>query len=189
MELNWVSLNLSVSKLMVATKTWSGQTLDREMETRKNRKYSGRPREDCLSSPQKVTIPPHSKTTLIAFSKPIQGEIPFTAIYELFPTGSKKTNSARILEKILRHYGMDQKMEKTRRGTLLVHYKGTIHLDFGHEIDVDIQSVKLGKAPPKLFLLELSCARSLKRWKWNQCQVCCYFYLNPVKLILCNVSS
>ena len=108
-------------------------------------------RRELFEFSQKVTIPPYSKTTLVAFSKPIKGNIPFTAIYELFPTGSKESNTASILENTLRHYGMDQKMVETIRGTLLVHYDGTMHVDAGHEVDVDIQSVKLVTAPPELF--------------------------------------
>ena len=109
-------------------------------------------RRELFEFAQEVQIPPYSKTTLIAYSKPIQGNIPFTAIYELFPTGNQESNNAKILEASLKKYGMDQKMERTDRGTLLVHYEGTMHVDAGHEVDVDIQSVKLGNAPPELFL-------------------------------------
>ena len=128
------------------TNTDSGNSNYGELEI-----YRTTARRELFEFSQKVTIPPYSKTTLVAFSKPIKGNIPFTAIYELFPTGSKESNTARVLEDTLRHYDMDQKMEKTSRGTLLVHYEGTMHVDAGHEVDVDIQSVKLGTAPPEVF--------------------------------------
>lgn len=92
---------------------------------------------------QDVDISPFSKTKLVAFSKPVEGDIPFTAIYELFPTGSKDSHSAYVLEKTLKKYGMDKKVVKTNKGTLLVHYERTIHVDGGHKIDIDIQTTKL----------------------------------------------
>ena len=54
--------------------------------------------------------------------------------------------------KILKHYGLDKEMEMTDRGTILVHYDGTMYVNAGHTVDVDIQTVKLGTAPSKLFL-------------------------------------
>ena len=132
-------------------KTWtnseSGNSNSEDIEI-----FRATARRELFEFAQEVQIPPYSKTTLIAYSKPIQGDIPFTAIYELFPTGNQESNNAKILEASLKKYGMDQKMEKTDRGTLLVHYEGTMHVDAGHEVDVDIQSVKLGNAPPELFL-------------------------------------
>lgn len=47
---------------------------------------------------------------------------------------------------------MDQEVERTDRGTLPIHHDGTIHVDPGHEVDVDIQSTKLGTAPLELFV-------------------------------------
>ena len=106
-------------------------------------------RRELFEFSQKVTVPPFSKTTLIAFSKPIQGEVSFTATYELSPTGN---TNVRVLEATLKKYGMDKKLERTDRGTLLVHYEGSMHIDAGHQVDVDIQTVKLGTAPAELFL-------------------------------------
>lgn len=129
------------------TTTESGNANSHEQEI-----FRTTARRELFEFSQKVTIPPYSKTTLVAFSKPIKGNVPFTAIYELFPSGSKSSNNADILEATLKKYGMEQKMERTPRGTLLVHYEGTMDVDAGHEVDVDIQSTRLGTAPPELFI-------------------------------------
>lgn len=104
--------------------------------------YQASARRELFEFSQKVKIPPFSKSTLIAFSKPIKGNIPFTAIYELFPTGN---NNVHVLESTMKHYGMDREVERTNHGTLLVHYDGIMFVDVGHEVDVDIKTVKLGK--------------------------------------------
>lgn len=57
-----------------------------------------------------------------------------------------------MLEGTLKKYAIDKKVEKTDRGTLLFHYEGSMHIDAGHQMDVDIQTVKFGTAPAELFL-------------------------------------
>lgn len=126
------------------TNTESGNSNSEDIEI-----FRATARRELFKFAQEVQIPPYSKTTLVAYSKPIQGNIPFTAIYEFFPNGN---HNVKILEASWKKYGMDQKMEKTDRGTLLVHYGRSMHIDAGHEVDVDIKSVKLGEAPPELFL-------------------------------------
>lgn len=91
---------------------------------------------------QEVELPPLSITTLTAFSRPLKGDIPFTAVYKLTPKGTSVT-TVEILERTLKEYGLDRKMEKTAKGTLLVHFDGKMHVDIGHKIDVNIQSVSL----------------------------------------------
>lgn len=88
---------------------------------------------------QDVYVPPFSKTILTALSKPIRGDIPITAVYELTPVGVSRD----ILLKTLRKYGLDKNVEPTTNGTLLVTLTGFIKADGGHEVDVDIQTVQL----------------------------------------------
>lgn len=129
------------------TNTESGNANSKDIEI-----FRATARREFFEFAQEVQIPPYSKTTLIAYSKPIQGNIPFTAIYELFPTGNQGSNNATVLEASLKKYGMHQKMERTDRGTLLVHYEGTMYVDVGHKVYFEIQSVKLEKVPLELFL-------------------------------------
>lgn len=88
---------------------------------------------------QDVYVPPFSKTILTALSKPVRGDIPFRAVYELTPVGVSQD----ILLKTLRKYGLDKNVEPTTNGTLLVTLNGFIKADGGHEVDVDIQTVQL----------------------------------------------
>lgn len=77
---------------------------------------------------------------MIAFSEPGQGEIPFTAVYELFPSG--------MLEIFLKKYGMVEEIGRTNRGTLLVSFDDRVNVDAGNEINVDIPRVKLDTSTP-----------------------------------------
>lgn len=98
-------------------------------------------RRERFKFSQEITIPAFSKSTVIAFSKPIRGKVPFTAVYELFPSG---THDVTTLEKALKKYGLNEKLVRLDQKTLLVSYDGLMDIDAGHEIDVDIQTVKLG---------------------------------------------
>ena len=65
---------------------------------------------------------------------------------------SLSSRSTSALMKILKHYGLDNEMEMTDRGTILVHYDGTMYVNTVHAVDVDIQAVKLRTAASELFL-------------------------------------
>lgn len=90
---------------------------------------------------QEISLPPFSETTLTAFSKPIQGSVPFTAIYEL-QTPETSSAAVDILEKGLKKYGLDR-TDRTSRGTVLVHFEGSMVVNAGHDDHVEIKSIPI----------------------------------------------
>lgn len=117
---------------------WNTKTT-RESKFQETEIFRTSSKRNLFEFSQDVQVPPFSKTTLTASSKPIDGEIPFTALYELTPKGVTQD----ILFKTLQKYGLDKNVEKTNNGTLLVTMSGFINADGGNEIDVDVQTVKL----------------------------------------------
>lgn len=97
-------------------------------------------RRELFEFNQEVTIPPFSKSMLVAFSRPIQGNIPFKAIYELFPSGGHNVD---MLENTFKKYGIKEKMDRTNHGSLLVSFDGIIDVDARHEIESDLKTTKL----------------------------------------------
>lgn len=87
-----------------------------------------------------LTVPPFSHMLVSAWGMPLQGEIPFTAVYELSPTGN---HSPEVLEKTLKMYGMEEKIEKTNHGTLLVSYDGFMEIDAGHKVNVSLTIIEM----------------------------------------------
>ena len=100
-------------------------------------------RRELFEFSQKIKIPAFSKTTITAFSKPVRGEIPITVIYAVT---SMDKETPQTVRKLLLEKGMKQKMVATNQGQLLLYYDGTMNLDVGHEVDVDIQTHKLDGA-------------------------------------------
>ena len=89
---------------------------------------------------QKIINPPFSKTIPQAYSKPIRGNIPVNIVYELTPQDGTQVS---VIEESLKEKGFDQKMEQSDHGTLLAHFDGNVLVNIGHDVDIEIQTIKL----------------------------------------------
>lgn len=96
-----------------------------------------------------ITIPANSITTVTATSSPFRGQIPYTMTYELTPPA----NMGGALKRGLEYYKFGDRLEKTDRGSVLVHFNGAMVVDSGYEIVVDVTAVPVHE-PESGFLMQ-----------------------------------
>ena len=103
-------------------------------------------KKDFFEFHQNVKLAPYSRTVLKAVSYPHKGQIPFKAVYELTPSG---THTIQQITATVTKYGFNQKFSLTNHGTIIVENGGSVDVNAGHNIEVDIDSQPLPGDPPK----------------------------------------
>ena len=113
-----------------AAKMWKIPNLERVSEKKKLDMFGVWHREQ-FNFKQKIVIPASSKVTVLAYSNPIRGKVPFQALYELVPVGSDETVPGSNL------VAKDEKHQ--------VIYDGIMDIDSGNEVHLEIKSSPLNR--------------------------------------------
>lgn len=91
-----------------------------------------------------ITIPPFSVTDVTAFTNPFQGTIPYRMTYKLSPLVDG-TENHEIIMKGIKFFKMADQLDMN--GTsVLVHFDGSITIDSGYEVAIDVVSTPLSNS-------------------------------------------
>lgn len=87
-----------------------------------------------------ILVPGNSVTTMTASSAPYAGDARISITYELFPM---LPESGSVLLTALEHFSLADRIEKSDRGTAIVHFDGSLVLDSAYEVTIHMKSHSL----------------------------------------------